>query len=139
MIVLDTNVLSEIMRPKPADAVSHWFARTPRSSFFTTALSQAEILYGLALLPNGQRRQALFAAARAIFEEDLAGRVLPFDADAASRYADIAASRRHAGRPISQIDTLIAAIVRSRGAALATRNLRDFDDCGVTVVDPWAE
>lgn len=138
MIVLDTNVLSEMMRPSPAGAVSDWFARQARTSLFTTALTQAEILYGLALLPEGQRRHALIAAAQTIFAEDLSGRILPFDTDAAPPYAEIAAARRAAGQPISQIDAQIAAIARSRGAALATRNVRDFHNCGVAVIDPWA-
>ncbi len=137
MIVLDTNVVSEMMRPAPAGAVSGWFARNATSSLFTTALTQAEILYGLALLPAGQKRQALIAAAQAIFAEDLAGRILPFDSAAAAFYPDIAATRRQAGRPISQIDAQIAAIARSRGAALATRNVRDFVECGIAVIDPW--
>ena len=139
MIVLDTNVISEMMRPAPTHAVSDWFARKAMSSLFTTALTQAEILYGLALLPEGQRRQALYAAARPIFDEDMAGRILPFDSDAALIYPEIAASRRQAGQPISQIDAQIAAIARSRGSALATRNVRDFIDCGIDLVDPWTE
>jgi toxin FitB len=138
MIVLDTNVISEMMRPSPARAVADWFARNPRSSLFTTALSQAEILYGLELLPEGRRRDELFAAARPVFDEDLGGRVLPFDSDAAVDFAEIAVSRRRAGRPISQIDAQIAAIVRSRGASLATRNVSDFEDCGIALVNPWA-
>lgn len=137
MIVLDTNVISEMMRPKPARHVSDWFATHAMSSLFTTALTQAEILYGLALLPAGRRRQALLTAARPIFDGDLAGRVLPFDSDAAAIYPDIAVRRRSAGQPISQVDAQIAAIVRSRGATLATRNVRDFADCGISVVDPW--
>ena len=106
---------------------------------FTTTLTQAEIFYGLALLPAGRRRDDLLAAARPMFDVDLAGRVLPFDTEAASAYPEIAAGRKQDGKPISQIDAQIAAIVRSRGARLATRNVRDFADCGITVVDPWGE
>jgi predicted nucleic acid-binding protein len=137
MIVLDTNVISELMRATPNAAVMAWFGAQPIAGVFTTTLTQAEIFYGLALLPEGRRRDDLIAAARPIFEIDLAGRVLPFDTDAADAYPAIAASRRHSGRPISQIDAQIAAIVRSRGARLATRNTADFADCGITVVDPW--
>ncbi|ABD89676.1 type II toxin-antitoxin system VapC family toxin [Rhodopseudomonas palustris] len=137
MIVLDTNVISELMRAKPDAAVMAWFGQQPIAGVFTTTLTQAEIFYGLALVPEGRRRDQLIAAARPIFEIDLAGRVLPFDTDAADAYPAIAASRRHGGHPISQIDAQIAAIVRSRGARLATRNVADFADCGIAVVDPW--
>jgi predicted nucleic acid-binding protein len=137
MIVLDTDVISEMMRPAPTREVSNWFAGQAKSSVFTTALTQAEILYGLALLPAGKRRTALIAAAEPLFDEEFNGRILPFDSDAASIYPDIAAARRKAGRPISQIDAQIAAIARSRGASLATRNVSDFMDCGLVVVDPW--
>jgi len=137
MIILDTNVISELMRPKPDAAVLAWLGEQPIAGVFTTTLTQAEIFYGLALLPEGRRRDDLTAAARPIFEIDLVGRVLPFDTDAADAYPAIAAGRRHSGHPISQIDAQIAAIARSRGARLATRNVADFADCGITVVDPW--
>lgn len=137
MIVLDTNVISEMMRPKPVPEVSAWFARHTASALFTTTLTQAEILYGMALLPAGKRRTAIETAAKAVFEEDFAGRVLPFDSHAAAHFADIAAARRSRGQPISQIDAQIAAIARSRAAAIATRNGRDFAGCGVTLIDPW--
>lgn len=139
MIVLDTNVVSELMRAAPDAHVMNWLEQQPVAGLFTTAPNQAEIFYRLALLPDGRRREALMAAARLMFDADFAGRVLPFDAEAASIYPEIAAGRRHAGRPISQFDAQIAAIVRSRGARLATRNKRDFEDCGLTVVDPWTE
>lgn len=139
MIILDTNVISEMMRSAPALKVSAWLAVNAASSLFTTALTQAEILYGLALLPAGKRRAALHAAAVATFAQDLGGRILPFDAEAALIYPEIAAARRKSGQPISQIDAQIAAIARSRGAAIATRNGRDFAGCGVTIVDPWSE
>jgi predicted nucleic acid-binding protein len=137
MIVLDTNVISELMRAEPEGAVLDWFARQPMAGLFTTAISQAEIYYGLALLPEGKRREALQGAARAMFEEDFAGRILPFDTDAAHAYADIASARRLGGQPISQLDAQIAGAARSRGAQLATRNLRDFVDCGISLADPW--
>jgi hypothetical protein len=137
MTVLDTNVVAELMRLEPDARVMAWMGDQPIAGLFTTTLTQAEIFYGLALLPEGRQRDGLVAAARPMFELDLAGRVLPFDTDAALAYPDIAAGRRRIGRPISQIDAQIAAIVRSRGARLATRNVRDFADCGITVVNPW--
>ena len=139
MIVLDTNVISELMRAEPDAAVLSWMERQAIAGLFTTTLSQAEIFYGLALLPSGRRREALTAAAQPMFDVDLAGRILPFDIDAALAYPEIAAGRRQSGQPISQVDAQIAAIVRSRGARLATRNVRDFTDCGIEVVDPWTE
>ncbi len=137
MIVLDTNVVSEMMRAAPDRHVTAWLAAQPVAGLFTTALTQAEILYGLALLPEGRRRGDMLAAAQPIFDEDLAGRILSFDSEAALIYPEIAASRRQSGQPISQFDAQIAAIARSRGARLATRNVRDFRDCGLDVIDPW--
>ncbi|MBV9556773.1 MAG: type II toxin-antitoxin system VapC family toxin [Pseudolabrys sp.] len=139
MIVLDTNIISELMRPEPNARVLAWMTEQPMAGLFTTALTQAEIFYGLAMLPKGRRRDNLLAAAQPMFEVDLAGRVLPFDTDAAWAYPDIAAGRKRAGQPINQIDAQIAAIVRSRGARLATRNLGDFAHCGISVVNPWGE
>jgi len=137
MIVLDTNVLSEAMRPTPSAHVLRWLTSQPASRLFTTAVTHAEILYGVELLPKGKRRIALAAAVAAMFEQDFAGRILPFDGDAAVAFSRIAASRRSLGRPMSQADAQIAAIVRSRGAVLATRNTGDFDDCGIVLVNPW--
>jgi len=118
--------------------VEAWLAAQPSLSIFTTATTQAEILYGLRLLPMGRHRSELEAAILPIFEEDFAGRALPFDSEAAGAYSFIATSRRRAGKPISQFDAQIAAIVTSRGATLATRNVSDFLDTGITVVNPWA-
>ena len=137
MIVLDTNVLSELMKPAPAARVVKWMAAQPAPILYTTSITQAEILHGLMLLPRGRRRNALEAAATSMFEEDFGGRILGFGADAAPRYAQIASDRRRAGRPISHFDAQIAAIARLAGAALATRNLGDFEGCGLTVVNPW--
>lgn len=138
MIVLDTNVLSEMMRPTPSPAVEHWMGSRPAASLFISAITEAELRYGLALLPDGHRRRQLVAQAEAMLADDFAGRILPFDSSAASAYALIAAARRRAGRPISQADAQIAAIAASRGASLATRNVADFIDCGIDVVDPWS-
>jgi predicted nucleic acid-binding protein len=139
MIVLDTNVLSELLRPAPETRVMAWLDEQPRASLFTSAVTQGEILYGIRLMPDGQRRKKLWDAAVAIFVEDLSGRVLSFDGDAANYYAEVGAARRAAGRPISQFDAVIAAITRSRGAILATRNAKDFDGCDIEVVNPWIE
>lgn len=137
MIVLDTNVLSEIVRPTPEPRVLAWLEAQPRASLFTTTVTRGEILYGIRLLSDGKRRQGLWDAAQAIFNEEFAGQVLSFDVDAADAFADIAAFRRGAGKPISQFDAMIAATARSRGASLATRNTKDFEDCGIDVVNPW--
>ena len=137
MIVLDTNVLSEALRPSPEPSILEWLTRRPRTSLFTTTVTQGEVLYGIRLLADGKRRRALWDAAKKIFSEEFAGQVLSFDSDAADMYAEIAASRRMVGKPISQFDAMIAAMARSRGANLATRNAKDFDDCGIEIVDPW--
>jgi toxin FitB len=137
VIVLDTNVISEALRPAPDPAVLHWLGNQPRASLFTTTVTRGEVLYGIRVLSEGKRRRRLWDAARKIFSEDFAGQVLSFDSDAADMYAEIAASRRMTGKPISQFDAMIVAMARSRGASLATRNVKDFEDCGVDVVNPW--
>lgn len=137
MIVLDTNVVSELMKPAPADTVVGWVASQTATSLYTTSITQAEILHGILLLPSGKRRKAVEQAAAAMFEEDFAGRILPFASDAASFYAEIATERRRRGRPISHFDAQIAAISRATGASLATRNVSDFTHCGIGIVDPW--
>jgi toxin FitB len=138
MIVLDTNVLSETLRPAPTEAVRRWMADQPPTRLFTTAICEAEIRFGVALMPAGRRRTALDHAIAAIFEEDFSGRILPFDSAAAHAFAIIAAKRRAASRPIGEFDAQIAAIAASRGASVATRNVDDFADCGIAVVSPWA-
>ncbi len=137
MIIVDTNVLSELMKREPMPVVEQWLAAQPPASLFTTSITKAEVLYGVALLPAGERREALEEAVAAMFEEDFENRVLPFDGAAAYDYAIIASHRRRAGKPISQFDAQIAAIARSRGAAVATRNVSDFEDCGIEVQNPW--
>lgn len=139
MIILDTNVLSEVMKPAPSPQVVHWFGQYPALRLFTTAITQAEILYGLELLPKGKRRSALQSAVTAMFAEEFAGRVLAFDSDAALVFPQIACARRALGRPVTQFDTQIAAIAYARGAAVATRNTDDFDGCGITVLNPWGD
>ena len=137
MFILDTNVISEILRPEPDRSVVSWFESQPRDQLFTTAITQAEILYGIALLPNENRREKLSEVAQLIFDEDLESRILPFSREAASHYAVIGSSRRTSGRPISQFDTMIAAIAHLHGATIATRNTSDFDNCAVALVNPW--
>lgn len=137
MIVLDTNVLSELMRASPADPVVAWVGSRAALELHTTAVTQAEILFGIATMPAGRKRAAAESAAQRMFGVVLAGRVLPFATDAATHYGVIASDRRKAGRPISVMDAQIAAIARAAGATLATRNVRDFEGTGLRVVDPW--
>lgn len=137
MIILDTNVLSELMRPVPDERVLEWVDGRPGASLFTTTVTQAEILLGVSILPDGRRKQDLTAAVDAMFAQDFRTRLLPFDAPAAVAFAAICSSRMRLGRPISQFDAQIAAIARSRGAWLATRNTPDFDACDIRVIDPW--
>jgi hypothetical protein len=139
MILLDTNILSELMRPAPEAAVERWLAGQPPASVFISAITEAELRYGLALMPVGRRRSTIAAEIEGMLGEDFRGRILPFDSPAAVAFAEIAADRRQAGRPISQADAQIAAIARSRGAALATRNVADFEGCGIEVVNPWKD
>ncbi|MGH8582037.1 MAG: type II toxin-antitoxin system VapC family toxin [Gammaproteobacteria bacterium] len=113
-----------------------WVASQPATSLYTTSITQAEILRVM-LLPSGRRRNAVEVAAEAMFKEDFGGRILPFASDAARPYARIAVERRRVGRPIAQFDAQIAAIARSTGAAIATRNVRDFEGCGVKVINHW--
>jgi predicted nucleic acid-binding protein len=138
MIVLDTNALSETLKAKPSEQFKSWLRFQRSTELFTTTISEAELLYGLALMPHGARRRSFESEVHSIFAYDMVDRVLPFDRAAAREYADIAASRRRAGRPVAQLDMQIAAIARSRGAAVATRNVADFADCGIEVIDPWS-
>jgi predicted nucleic acid-binding protein len=137
MIILDTNILSELMKPQPHAHVVAWIQKQVTTELCTSAVTEAEIFYGIELLSKGKRREGLLKAAQAMFAEDFAGRIFGFDSEAARDFARIAAHRRALGRPISQADAQIAAIVRTRGAKLATRNVEDFADCGVDLIDPW--
>jgi toxin FitB len=137
MIVLDTNVVSELMRPEPAPQVANWIRGRDRRELRTTSITLAEIRYGIARLPDGRRKQVLLDTADDIFRS-FSDQVLPVDAAAAEQYAIIASTRERAGKPIPGFDALIAAVCRSRGAALATRNLPDFDGAGIELIDPWA-
>lgn len=137
MIILDTNVLSELMRSDPSPRVSGWVAKQSASELCTTSITEAEIFYGIELLAKGKRREQVLAAADAMFNQDLAGRVYSFDSDAARAFSKIAARRRGLGKPISHADAQIAAIVQVRRAVLATRNVTDFQDCGIVVINLW--
>ena len=137
MFVLDTNVASELMRPAPAPTVAAWIAEQDARHLFLTTVSEAELLYGVAIMPAGRRRNTLEASMTRWLDLGFAERILPFDSAAARTYAEIASGRRRAGRPIGEADCQIAAISRSRGAVLVTRNVRDFEGTGVDVVDPW--
>jgi predicted nucleic acid-binding protein len=136
MIVLDTNVLSEAMKPSPDPALARWMMREHGRGLFTTAVSEAEIIYGIAILPEGRRKRDLEAAAQGVLTL-FAGRILPFDSLAAREFAAIVIDRRRLGRPINDFDAQIAAITRARSMSLATRDTRDFAETGVQIIDPW--
>lgn len=137
MIVLDTNVLSELIRERPATRVLAWVDDQGPETLAITAITVAELLYGVARLADGARKAELAAAVREVVHEDFAGRVLSFDGAAAVHYADLVADRERLGRPIGVADGQIVAICRRHAATLATRNARDFDVTGIGVVDPW--
>jgi predicted nucleic acid-binding protein len=145
VIVVDTNVISELMRGEPHPGVLAWVAAQPRALLYATHINQAEILYGIGALPEGPqgsspwaegpRRTAL--AATAMFVEDFAGRILPFEAGAARCYPEIVLVRRQVGNPIEKFDALIAATAMAAGASIATRDIGGFAGCGLTLVNPW--
>jgi predicted nucleic acid-binding protein len=137
MIILDTNVLSKLMRSEPSPSVLAWVARQPATELCTTSITEAEILYEIELLIKSKRRDGLLEAAEAMFAEDMAGRIFGFESDAARVFSKIAAHRRAVGRPIRDADPQITAIAKVLGAKLATRNVGAFEDCGLDVVDPW--
>lgn len=137
MIILDTNVISEAMSPTPDSAVSHWLTSQPGHTLFTTTISVAEVLFGIELLPVGKRRSTLINSAETMFARLFAGRILGFDEAAARTFPSLAVERRLRGRPITLFDAQIAAIARATGAVLATRDTRDFEGCGIRLVNPW--
>ena len=139
MIVLDTNVVSELMLPSPVARVVDWVTLQPAQDLYLSTVSEAELRYGAEVLPAGQRRERLLAEIEGMLNEDFAGRILPFDRSAARAYASIAAERRATGHPISHPDCQIAAIALSLGASVATRDVEGFLGCGVVVINPWAE
>jgi hypothetical protein len=137
MIVLDTNVISELFRPLPEQKVLHWIGAQDPDRLFTTAVTEAEIFRGIEFMPAGRRRADLLAATEAYFRDDLAGKILSFDSAAARRFAEIAAIRKRKGLPLKEFDIQIAAVVRAMGAKLATRNMKDFEMSGIAVINPW--
>ena len=137
-VLLDTNVLSELMRPRPDASVLAWFERHLNIKIYTSSIAQAEILLGIALLPGGKRRNALAVAAEQMFKEEFTGRCLPFDHAAASEYALLVAARTKVGKPISTEDAQIAAIAMLHRLPLLTRNTRDFLHIeNLQLLDPW--
>lgn len=137
MIVLDTNVISELARQVPDPGLLAWLDSLESSEVATTAITAAELRYGVARLPDGHRKRELTAVIRGIVTEDFHGRVLPFDERASVRYADIVANRERIGRPVGVADAQIAAICRDLGSVLATRNTADFDETGIELINPW--
>ena len=138
IVLLDTNVVSELIRKSPDPAVEAWAAGHPLEDLFFSAVGEAELRDGVAVLRTGRCRQTLVSDIEAMLRDAFENRVLPFDSDAARAYADIAAMRRSAGRRFAPADCQIAAIARSRNMAVATRNVRDFEGIPIEVVDPWA-
>lgn len=136
-VLLDTNVLSELMRPQPSSIVLGWFAGQEDAA---SAITQAELLLGVALLPSGKRRDAIADAVEQMFDQDFVGRCLPFDGLAAHEYAALVATRNKVGMPISTEDAQIAAIALRHGLVLATRNTKDFRKIHkLILIDPWLE
>jgi len=139
VIVLDTNVISELVKPVPDLAVMAWAESLFRGEMFATAISEAEMRFGVDILPDSRRRRELERAMRTMLDVVLEGRVLPFDRAAAGHFAEIASARRRSGRPVGKADLQIAAIAKSRNARLiATRNILDFEDTGTALINPWA-
>jgi hypothetical protein len=135
VIVLDTNVISEVARPTPSEQVLAWV--DAQDDVAITATTAAELFYGVARLPEGARKARLAEGIREMIDGPFRGKVFAFDRYAASHYAEIVAARDDAGRPIAIADAQIAAICRSRDATLGTRNIRDFESVGITLVNPW--
>ena len=126
------------MKVSPNPAVYQWYRTIPRANLFVTSVTEAEILAGIAALPAGKRRKQLTELAIYTFQNSFTDRVFAFDSRSALHYADIVSDRRRIGLPIGPLDAQIAAIAREKGMAVATRNVRDFRECGVEVIDPWA-
>ena len=139
MVLLDTNVVSEMMRPEASPTVLKWFSRQHSQELYSSSVSLAEIFYGIQLLPGVKRRHELLAGAERMFAKVLAGHLFVFDEEAAHAFARIASTRRKAGKPIAAMDAQIAAIAHVHGATLATRNTADFEGCGIRLANPWRD
>ena len=137
MIILDTNVISELMRPDPAQNVVEWIIAQDSRSLYLSTVTEAELRYGVEILPAGWRREGMSIAMESVFREDFNGRILSFDRPSARAYAVIAASRRSADRPISHADCQIASIASAHGASVATRDTSGFEHCGINIINPW--
>jgi toxin FitB len=137
VIVLDTNVISELSRRVPDPGVLSWLDSLAVSDVATTAITAAELRYGVARLPDGRRKRELTGMIEGILTEDFHGRVLPFDERSSVQYADIVAGRGRVGRPIGVADAQIAAVCRDLNAILATRNIADFGETGIELINPW--
>ncbi len=137
MIVLDTNVLSELLRATPDQRVLDWIDRQPVSHIYTTVISRAEMTLGILAMVESSKKNKLTQAAQFLLETNLAGRQLPFDEAAADEFAKLSVDLKRVGRPMGTFDGMIAAIVRSRGARLVTRNAKDFMHSGCELIDPW--
>jgi len=136
-IVLDTNVLSELMNLQGSRIVKNWVLTQPRENIFITSITKAEILYGIAILPDGKRKKALRESAQSMFIKEFIEQILSFESKAAECFAEIMSNRRKLGKPISQADAQIAAICLANNTAIATRNVDDFTDCQIKIVNPW--
>ena len=139
MIVLDTNVISELMRPEPDAKVVAWANTQDRQALFTTSITAAEVASGIERMPDGKRRRDLTRLMRLMFEEGLRDRILPFDTSCAFQYAKVSAHRRAIGRRIKDFDAMIIATCAKRGFKFATRSVADFTGCGVEVINPWTD
>ena len=135
--MLDTNVVSELMRAQPDAAVLRWMDAQSPTSLWLNSVVVSELLYGVAKLPKGKRKEQLILAVAAMVDEDFAGRVLSFDVDAAAEYASLVVMRENTGLSVSMADAQIAAICLSQGATLATRNTKHFEGLGLTLINPW--
>ena len=138
MILLDTNVISEMMRERPEPAVSAWLDRQPAEELWTASVVLAELLSGIEMMPDGRKQKALREAVEGMIAEDFLGQILDFDLPAARQYGQILAIRRKMGRPIREFDAQIAAIAKIYGADLATRDVNGFVGCGLRIIDPWS-
>lgn len=137
MIIIDTNVISEMMKPSPATAVLDWLNEQETVSLYLATISIGEICYGIRALPNGKRRRLLAEGFGALLANAFENRILDFDEAAARRYGDIMGSHKEMGRPLASLDGQIASIARANGCAVATRNIRDFECCGLTIINPF--
>jgi predicted nucleic acid-binding protein len=137
MIILDTNVLSELTKPRRDPNVVRWIANQKASDFFLTCVTVAEVFFGIEGLPAGKRREELLSATQLMLDEQFSGRILPFDEPAARAFPSVVLRRQKAGRPVSTFDAMIAAIAKAHKATVATRDQCGFEDCGISWFNPW--